>query len=311
MLVEHIPHAQPGGVKVQERLVFSGPKARRGSIRSLSRRLAAAVLLPTLALAATPAASTIAVARVPAPAQPGPALWVVQDADTTIFLFGTFHALDGRSNWFTRSVRAAFDQSDALVLETLVPEDPAELHAALARNALASEPIPGQPVVGSSGAPSFVASAGQAMSAGRAMGMSVDQGADAVLRRAADASGKPVEGLESFDFQLRMFGSLSAGPATARHARSNLGGLMGGMQSAWTRGDNADFAAILGNVRVHSPRAYKTLFADRNANWAGWIANRMTQPGTVFVAVGTGHLVGPDSVQHQLAARGISSARIS
>jgi uncharacterized protein YbaP (TraB family) len=315
MFVEHIPHAQPGGVKVQQRLVFSGSKARRGSIRTLSRRLAAAVLLPTLALAATPAApaSTIPIASAPAPAQAGPALWVVQDADTVIFLFGTFHALDGRSLWFTRSVRAAFDQSDALVLETLVPEDPAELHAALARNALAGEPIAGQPVVLSGGAPSFVASAGKAMSAGRAMGMSVDQGADAVLRRAADASGKPVEGLETFDFQLRMFGSLSAerAPQASRRAQSNLGGLMGGMQSAWTRGDNGDFIAILGNVRAQSPLAYKTLFADRNANWAGWIANRMSQPGTVFVAVGTGHLVGPDSVQRQLAARGISSARIS
>ena len=298
---------------MQERLVFPGPKARRGSIRALSRRLAAAVLFPALALAAVPAApaSAIAIASAPAPAQAGPALWVVQDADTTIFLFGTFHALDGRANWFSRSVRAAFDQSDALVLETLVPENPAELHAALARNAMAGEPIPGQPVVASGDAPSFVASAGQAMSAGHDMGMSVDQGADAVLRRAADASGKPVEGLESFDFQLRMFGSLSAGPAPARHANSNLGGLMGGMQSAWTRGDNADFVAILGNVRSQSPLAYKTLFADRNANWAGWIANRMSQPGTVFVAVGTGHLVGPDSVQRQLAARGISSARIS
>ena len=299
---------------MQQRLVFPGLKARRGSIRALSRRLAAAALLPTLAFAATPAspAATIAVASAPAPAQPGPALWVVQDTDTTIFLFGTFHALDGRSNWFSRSVRAAFDQSDALVLETLVPEDPAELHAALARNAMLGEPVPGQPVVASA-APSFVASAGQAMSAGRAMGMSVDQGADAVLRRAADASGKPVEGLESFDSQLRMFGSLSAAPAPKanRRARSNLSGLMGGMQSAWTRGENGDFVAILGNVRAQSPHAYKTLFADRNANWAGWIANRMTQPGTVFVAVGTGHLVGPDSLQRQLAARGIATARIS
>jgi uncharacterized protein YbaP (TraB family) len=298
---------------VQQRLGFSGLQARRGSIRTISRRLAAAVLLPTLALAAIPAApaAAIAVASAPAPAAPGPALWVVQDADTTIFLFGTFHALDGRSNWFSRSVRAAFDQSDALVLETLVPENPAELHAALARNAMAGEPVAGQPVVSSGSAPSFVASAGQAMSAGHGMGMSVDQGADAVLRRAADASGKPVEGLESFDFQLRMFGSLSAAPAARHPARSNLGGLLGGMQSAWNRGDNADFIAILGNVRAQSPLAYKTLFADRNANWAGWIANRMTQPGVVFVAVGTGHLVGPDSVQRQLAARGISSARIS
>jgi uncharacterized protein YbaP (TraB family) len=300
---------------VPEQLVFQGLHARRGIVRSLTRRLAAAALLPALALAALPAApaAAVPVTSAPEPAQPGPALWVVQDADTTIFLFGTFHALDGRSPWFTRSVRAAFDASDALVLETLVPEDPAELHAVLARNFLAAEPRPGQPVVSVSRAPSFVASAGQAMSAGRAMGMSVDHGADAVLRRAADASGKPVEGLESFEFQLRMFGSLPAprSGANARQSQSNLGGLMGGMQSAWNRGDNDGFAAILGNVRAQSPHAYKTLFADRNANWAGWIANRMSQPGTVFVAVGTGHLVGPDSVQRLLAARGISSARIS
>jgi uncharacterized protein YbaP (TraB family) len=317
MLPIHKGGAQPGGVQVPERLVFSGLNAHRGSIRSLIRRLAAAAVLPALALAALPTApaAAISVTSAPLAVQTGPALWVVQDADTTIFLFGTFHALDGRSQWFTRSVRAAFDASDSLILETLVPEDPAELHAVLARNSLASEPKVGEPVVSFNQAPSFVASAGQAMAAGHSMGMSVDHGADAVLRRAADASGKPVEGLESFEFQLQMFGSLSAGPAPApgpsRHGKNNLGRLMGGMQSAWNRGDNDGFAALLGNVRAQSPQAYKTLFIDRNANWAGWIADRMAQPGTVFVAVGTGHLVGPDSVQSQLAARGISSARIS
>ena len=300
---------------MQERLDFPGRQAHRGTVRSLIRRLAAAALFPALSLAVASPVPAAAVPPTSAPAavQAGPALWLVQDADTTIFLFGTFHALDGRSNWFSRSVRAAFDSSDALVLETLVPEDPAELYAVLARNSLAEEPRPGQPVVSTGAGPSFVASAGQAMSAGRAVGLSVDHGADAVLRRAADASGKPVEGLESFEAQLRMFGTLSAGPAPApaRQANSSLGGLMGGMQSAWNRGDNDRFAAILGNVRAQSPLAYKTLFADRNASWAGWIANRMDQPGVVFVAVGTGHLVGPDSVQKHLAARGISSARIS
>ena len=90
-----------------------------------------------------------------------------------------------------------------------------------------------------------------------------------------------------------------------------MGGFLGDMQSAWKRGDNDGFAAILGKVRAQSPQTYKTLFVDRNANWAGWIADRMSQPGTVFIAVGTGHLIGPDSVQHHLAARGINSARIS
>jgi len=64
-------------------------------------------------------------------------------------------------------------------------------------------------------------------------------------------------------------------------------------------------------MRSESPQTYETLFVSRNANWASWIANRMAQPGTVFIAVGTGHLVGPDSVQQQLAVRGFTSARVS
>lgn len=296
---------------MRQRLDTPRAPARRGTARNLNRRLAAAALFPALALTGLPAApaAAVSVANVTVQAQTSPALWVIQDADTTIYLFGTFHALDDRSNWFSPSIRAAFDASDELVLETLVPEDPAELHAILARHAIASEPRVGRPIIDTDRAPSFVASAGQAMSAGRSMGMSVDQGADAVLRRAANAGGKPVEGLESFEFQLNMFGSLPPAPAGRR--ASDLAGMMSGMQSAWRRGDNGDFAIILGNIRAQSPQTYKTLFADRNATWAGWIANRMAQPGTVFVAVGTGHLVGPDSVQSQLAARGITSARIS
>ena len=37
----------------------------------------------------------------------------------------------------------------------------------------------------------------------------------------------------------------------------------------------------------------------------------MDRPGTVFVAVGSGHLAGKDSVQQWLAARGISATRVS
>src|SRR6476646_6817155 len=53
-----------------------------------------------------------------------PAMFVVRDADTTVYIFGTFHALDGRSQWFGNNVRNAFEQSDELVLETLIPERP-------------------------------------------------------------------------------------------------------------------------------------------------------------------------------------------
>ena len=52
------------------------------------------------------------------------------------------------------------------------------------------------------------------------------------------------------------------------------------------------------------------LIARRNRNWADWIEQSMGQPGNVFVAVGAGHLAGPDSVQAVLAQRGLTVQRV-
>ena len=48
----------------------------------------------------------------------------------------------------------------------------------------------------------------------------------------------------------------------------------------------------------------------RNANWAEWIDTRLDTPGTVFVAVGAGHLAGTKSVQDYLAAKDIAVTRV-
>src|SRR5205085_3101338 len=85
---------------------------------------------------AAPAAATPA-----RPALPGadrdadPALWVVRDADTTIYLFGTIHLLDGRT-WFNDEVKTAFDSAGELVLEARLPENPAELQGMIIRYAM-------------------------------------------------------------------------------------------------------------------------------------------------------------------------------
>ncbi|MCX7676523.1 MAG: TraB/GumN family protein, partial [Alteraurantiacibacter sp.] len=55
---------------------------------------------------------------------------------------------------------------------------------------------------------------------------------------------------------------------------------------------------------------YDRLLIQRNANWVRWIERRLEQPGTVFVAVGAGHLAGPGSVQDQLQERGHVVSRI-
>ena len=59
-----------------------------------------------------------------------------------------------------------------------------------------------------------------------------------------------------------------------------------------------------------APELYALLFTRRNATWADWIQQRLAQPGTVFLAVGAGHLSGDDSVRALLEARGIQAERV-
>ncbi len=235
-----------------------------------------------------------------------PAIWVVNDEDTIIYLFGTFHALDGKSAWFNDEVKTAFAASNELVLETLVPEAPRTR----------TFPSPLQPVGPFAGSASFLSTSKTVMSAGRAQGMSTAQGADAILREAAEEAGKPVGGLETFQFQLNMFSRLPGAtppkdPAAAARTKAQLSAVLTRLQAAWNRGDIEGFRPMLEQMRVQSPGTYKTLFNDRNGRWAAWIANRLQQPGTVFVAVGAGHLAGQDSVQNKLAALHVRSQRIN
>jgi uncharacterized protein len=277
--------------------------------------LAAAMTALTPSTASLPPPTVRAGERVFPDARP--ALWVVNDHDTVIFLFGTFHALDGQSEWFNDEVKTAFSASNELILETLVPKMPPMpvVRAPVPQAFRPGAPVgPVGPVAGSA---SFLSTSKMVMSAGKTRGMSTDKGADTILRAAAEESGKQVGGLESFEYQLRMFGSMRTNtptpknPEEAAKVSAALAAMLEKLQDAWNRGDIESFAPMLEDMRVRSPEVYKLLFADRNARWAGWIAQRLQQPGTVFVAVGAGHLAGRDSVQSKLSEAGIRSARIN
>ena len=259
-------------------------------------------LLAAAALAAATPASA------PVQLMSEPAMFVVHDADTTIYLFGTFHALDGDEQWFGGNVRDAFEGSNELVLETLLPEGP---------NA-GQQLRQAQPPSRASG--SFLATTRIAISASRSQGMQVESGADTVLRHLAEAEGKPVEQLETLQFQLNMFNHLpatvspppnaKAGQAVQQGPAEDLSHTMERMQSAWKHGDQKVFVQMLDQLDDNSPDTYRMMFTERNARWADWIAARLQTPGTVFVAVGAGHLAGKDSVLVRLAEKGIESRRV-
>lgn len=266
-------------------------------VRQLLLALAGLSLLTASPLAARPELTFLQTHDEAACARP--ALWVVSDADTTIYLFGTIHTHDGRAHWFDHAVRRAFDASSVLVMETLIPEAP-------------PRPIE---------APSTgLMTARATVNTAQGVGLTVQQGADMVLARAAKADGKPIVGLESFDEQLRMYQSLPSPARPTATAASvvqaaapdpAVATFLLAMVERWNAGDTKPIEAIVGEVRRQSPETYQRLFADRNAAWAQWIARRLDQPGTLFVAVGTGHLVGEGSVQAKLAELGVRSGRVN
>lgn len=279
--------------------------------RSIFKRSAALLLLASIAVpaaAATPAPPLIPAAPV---VRATPALWEVRDADTTIYLFGTFHTLDARTSWFENKVKQAFDRSGELVLETIIP---ANMEAA---RAASRDQVTQVGPNGERKLKPFIASTSAVANHSKAMGLSVEHGADAVLRRLADDAGKPVGGLERFEDQLRTLSNIPAPPPAAAAAAPeaspapSITVTLNDLLSAWTTGNTGAFTTMLTGLESKAPVAYRMLFADRNARWGQWIVNRLDQPGTVFVAVGSGHLAGKDSVQSWLAARGITASRVA
>ena len=263
-----------------------------------------------------------------------PALWVVRDADTTVYLFGTVHVLKPGLGWFDEAVKKAFDSSDTLVLELVMPGPEVAQAAALRAGTTDTGPtlteqlpratrskyllgladfgIP--PAAFDRFRPWFAANNLSILPLLR-MGYKLDSGAEQVLTRAAKEQGKPVAGLETLDEQLGFFAGLSQG-AQIGFLKSvvddlpSMGKTIDTMVADWSRGDPAALARLLNEGLTETPELAKVLLNDRNARWAAWIQKRLDTPGTVFVAVGAGHLAGRNSVQAKLAARGLTATRI-
>jgi len=266
-----------------------------------------------------------------APAPPRvatPALWVLRDADTTIYLFGTVHMLPARIDWLRGPVRLAFDRSDTLVTELVLPPD-TEMQALIRRLGGSTTPLPVRigPIesarlthaLASIGLDPHLLDQDEPWLAGvklsvlplQRLGYSDDAGPEAVL----GAAGKPHLGLETAEDQFGAFDRLSD-PAQRRFLANAIAAVpeaaraMNATVDAWTRGDMAALARITDDETAGDPELETALVRNRNARWAEWIARHMQRPGTVFVAVGAGHLAGRDSLQTALAARGLQAERL-
>ncbi|WP_394651976.1 TraB/GumN family protein, partial [uncultured Sphingomonas sp.] len=146
-------------------------------------------------------------------------------------------------------------------------------------------------------------------------GYDPNSGAEKTLTEAAKSAGKTVSGLETAEQQIGFFDALSPKAQTefltgTVDEMPKIGQTMETMVTDWAAGNPEKLAETLNESMKDSPEVAKTILYDRNARWATWIADRMKQPGTVFVAVGAGHLAGKDSVQDKLGAYKLKAMRV-
>lgn len=289
---------------------------------ALIRRLLAPLALLSALLAGPVAA-----------AEARPALWKVADEDTTIWLFGTVHALPADVAWYRGEVAIAFEGSDELVTE-IDEVEPARMQAivldkavlprgqslrealtveqrARLETALKSLDLP--PGMMDRFEPWYAAIALATLPIQRS-GYVAGHGVEAVLAARARDLGTPRGALETPEYQLGLFDEMPD-EVQKRYlmeivtALPELTGLLGRIVEAWTAGD-ADKLAVLMHEQEDDPAVMEALMFRRNRAWADWIVDRLKQPGEVFLAVGAGHLAGPGSVQDELTERGVTTRRV-
>jgi uncharacterized protein YbaP (TraB family) len=263
-----------------------------------------------------------------------PALWVVKDEDTTIYLFGTVHILKPGMSWFDDGVKTAFDASDRLVLE-LVEPSAAESQALFGKLAMdksgktlrskmtdadrvvyegAMKKI-GIPAGGLDPFDPWAAAVTLQVVAMTQKGFDVSSGAEKQLTAAAKAAKKPIEGVETMEFQLGVFDALSDEAQvkflieTAKDI-DEIDSSMDRLVELWAAPDPEGLAVAM-NEGLIDPVLYTALLTNRNANWAKWVDAQMEKPGTTFMAVGAGHLSGPTSLPVLLSAYGLTAQRVA
>ncbi|WP_395645901.1 TraB/GumN family protein [Terricaulis sp.] len=277
----------------------------------------------------------------PAAAQPQreihPALFVVRDADSTLYIYGTVHlrrpgdpwggpeaqrALSGAQEVWTeidldstttqetmRVVRQlGMAPPDRPLRTWLSDEDNSKLDALCARlgiNRAALEQM--QPWL-----VSITLEVAPMMQAGYDPSAGVDHQIDAI----ADQAGARSRAFETVEQQMRFLAELS--PEVQRDMLEQTieeaeegPAVLDETSRAWERGDLETLERLsVADMREHYPDVYQALLVRRNHNWIPIIQHELDGVGVDFMAVGAAHLLGPDGLVALLRAQGYTVERV-
>lgn len=261
-------------------------------------------------------------------------MWLLQDGDTKIYLFGTTHILPPDFAWRSEGVNRVIREAAELVMETA--DDEASADEGFVDSMYMGKSVPIlwrvspqyrprlQEIIAASGMPpdffdelhtwaaGFMLMAIQMQALyGEELEEPMMVGVEDVLTDEFRRAGKPISAVETSNQQMAMFRDM---PRRTQQAFLESFLADGPVEESGMTGDEAWVSGrieFLEREAATMPRdLYELLLIRRNRAWTDWLARRMERPGTVMFAVGALHLTGPDSVQAMLAARGLQARRI-
>ena len=262
-------------------------------------------------------------------------LWELHGKHNTVYLLGSIHVLRTSDYPLARVVLDAYRNANSLLMEVNLDEiDSSELQSEMLTSAM----LPGgkslPQIMGQSRyaraqnlarevglelstfdqfAPWFAAEAISQVQLSQ-LGFDPQAGVEMYFLQRARTDGKAVAGLETVHDQIALFESLSM-DAQAEYLVSSLEQAhdlpkqVDEMVHAWQRGDTSWFETEMKSELGRDPALYQTLLIARNRKWIARIEALLGTDQNYLVIVGTGHLVGRDSVIDLLKRDGISATQ--
>lgn len=275
------------------------------------------------------------------PPQPGPALWRIADDDTELYLLGTIHVLPQGLGWQRDVITENLLSADKVYFETS-PNDPTSgstfefLKAGMAgpgesvHDVLSAEQFEvlsealdevGLRIDTFKGQKPWLAALMLSVNVLEDSGHYAEFGVETWIENQLDGD-LTIRSLES---GVTVANSLSAMPMEAQIAM-----LMDGLEDAeaddapddvesvmlslkaWLKGrPELIFDLVAADMKTEMPELYDVMFTSRNAHWTNKLDQMMRKDeGRIFIAVGAGHLTGPDSVLVMMSERGWSVERL-
>jgi len=266
-----------------------------------------------------------------------PAMWLAEDEDSKVYLFGSIHVLPEGVRWYTPAIARAFENAEELVIESKASDsggdtdvsDYIEARALLPEGQTLEELL----------SPADYARLQELASVldldeyqiarmqpwllrilltneiFERSGMERTLGVDNLFEQTALRKEMKVSALETpreammtlaeypIEVQVRQLSeSLNATAGDA--ASDDLSGLL----VSWAMGDIDRNARLI--AASMSPLTYRNVVVDRNRKWLPRLEGYLSKPQQTMVVVGNAHLVGQGNLIDMLRRRGHTVSRI-